>query len=334
MSSEFNTLSDILELPVGIFGYYDEESLPESLRTTAIEAISLPSIDSIHPGNELYQLENESSVRRELLDISQSIRTELIHLQIVNTPYFINQNNHVIINDQNIENHKQEQHKVDEGIRIEAIQNTNELQTQCGSQISAEESKVSPAITSSTGVILDSNANIIKLMKAEEELEELEAINKRLEESYQQSRNEIKELKRAVIEQVRLNNIQFDATTIKKTFKRKNSVASSSLSCTSSQVFSTSSCSSDNPRRSRGRPPKNIDEAKKKLEEAKPKLNAKQLKVAKNNVSCIISRKNKNKRLENLYDEEQRLTELNNDLNEKYQRNNEIIEAALKSVKL
>ncbi|CAG9803064.1 unnamed protein product [Chironomus riparius] len=178
---------------------------------------------------------------------------------------------------------------------------------------------------------VDSNANFIKLMNAEEELKELEKVKQRLRNEHLQLKKKNEEIKREIIEFVKINNIQFDANIIKKILKRKNLAKIKSLTSISSPAPSPSTCSSDNPKNSRGRPNKELYKATIELEEVKPKLNQKEFKIASNNLASIKSRKNKNKKLNELCAEEQMLTELRKDLNKKYRRNRNEITRIMKS---
>ncbi|KAL7030197.1 hypothetical protein ACKWTF_006570 [Chironomus riparius] len=166
---------------------------------------------------------------------------------------------------------------------------------------------------------VDSNANFIKLMNAEEELKELEKVKQRLRNEHLRLKKKNEEIKREIIEFVKINNIQFDANIIKKILKRKYLAKIKSLTSISSP----------------GRPNKDLYKATIELEEVKPKLNQKEFKIASNNLASIKSRKNKNKKLNELCAEERMLTELRKDLNKKYRRNrNEItriIKSAIKS---
>ncbi|KAL7030196.1 hypothetical protein ACKWTF_006569 [Chironomus riparius] len=166
---------------------------------------------------------------------------------------------------------------------------------------------------------VDSNANFIKLMNADEELKELEKVKQRLRNEHLRLKKKNEEIKREIIEFVKINNIQFDANIIKKILKRKYLAKIKSLTSISSP----------------GRPNKDLYKATIELEEVKPKLNQKEFKIASNNLASIKSRKNKNKKLNELCAEERMLTELRKDLNKKYRRNrNEItriIKSAIKS---
>jgi len=189
----------------------------------------------------------------------------------------------------------------------------------------------------SNGANGDSNAYIIKLMNAEKECKELEETKQRLENENNQLNKENDEIKRDIIEFIKANNIQFDKSIIKSLKKRKSSAKSLPLSSNLSSfspVPSTSTCSNENPRRSRGRPHKDLDEATREFEKKKPNLDKYQLKIASNNVASIRARENKKNKLFKLYAEEQELMKLNYDLNRKYRRNRKyilrIIKAAVK----
>lgn len=184
----------------------------------------------------------------------------------------------------------------------------------------------------SNGANNDSNSHIIKLMKAERECKELEEIKQRLENDHLQLNKENDEIKRDIIEFIKVNNIQFDKNIIKN-LKNRKSLAKSLSSF--SKIPSTSNCSYENPRRSRGRPHKDLDEATKEFEKKKPNLDKNQLRIASNNVASIRARENKKNKLFKLYAEEQELIKLNKDLNTKYRRYRKyllrIIKSAIKS---